>query len=760
MFSKWIKRKAVPKNSGKSKLSEIDKLEYVKVFELELSNMEDSPVYELKHQLSIGSEIGNIVISDPSVSPRHASFILQQEVVSVIDHGSVAGTLINGKKIAPGKYIILEETDVVNVGDLEVRLLVKTESAPVESIPEIPEADEEEAVEDDKVEEAEDEVEEVQEEEKLPPKKAFDAREHLKKTAKNKKVPKVVRSTYSANALVRVFAVLSDLLLAYSLLIIFMPFDDFRNFLEFIPSAIGELLGVEWATLWSILMEDYAFVGEMLNDAYKFFSDTFQFVPLIIMFVVLRAGTTLLLGVSVSEFALGIRSTGNGIWARLGGVLRVLIGIVTGPFLIFDVPAVVSRRTFKEFMTFTCTTLNSKFIAILGIILYVPSLLVLALVSPMLQGLEPPEPILVSERIDQRVKVKIPEEGEAPVEVTTKKEQSKSLHLELEYDSQELTLIPGFKFHGVKAKLNLKNGLVFYQKDLQRSVEFEVLKKFDLRQLLGIGLKGNFFLHDKYPVLYNFVYSNASANPSFKPVMDEKAQLAFANEFIRFTKMAFSLSLDNFSDIMQEETFLLKGLVDYKSSFLSLLEYKDFTQVSFIKIGNTLFLRVSYNQQKPFDLIVPLTKGDTQILKVTWDKNENLGATSSKFYKFNLDKSDWLMESRPFEGETMNALEVFDLFSTNDFKNKLSSGDRAQRLYGYYFETSQAILKRGDPTEIEIWKSKAKALPRLIDAMPSTSLQEGEEDPKLKLLQNFRDLNDALENNNYDYFGVSQSTTI
>src|SRR5690606_26283018 len=103
-----------------------------------------------------------------------------------------------------------------------------------------------------------------------------------------------------------------------------------------------------------------------------------------------------------------------------------------------------------------------------------PILLALALVSPMLQGLEPPEPILVSEKIEQRIKVKIPEEGEASVEVAFKKEQSKSLHLELEYDSEELTLIPEFKFHGVKSKLNLKNGLVFYQKDLQRSVGFEV----------------------------------------------------------------------------------------------------------------------------------------------------------------------------------------------------------------------------------------------------------------------------------------------
>jgi hypothetical protein len=760
VFNKWIKRKEVPKNGGKSKVNELEKLEYVKAFELQLSNMEDSPVYDLKHQLSIGSEIGNIVIADPSVSPRHASFILQEDVVSVIDHGSVAGTFVNGKKIAPGKYIILEETDVINVGDLEVRLLVRTESVPAEKIPEVPEKEKEKEVMPVSEPLKESVVEKVQEIEVKPSKKAFDPRAHLKKHAKNTPSKKVIYSTYSANSLVRVFAVLSDFLLAYSLLVVFMPFDDFRNFMEYIPVVTGEILGVEWSSLWSILMEDYAFVSEMLNDAYQFFSETFQIVPILIMFVLLRASTTLLFGVSISEYALGIRPTGNGVWARLGGVIRVLIGVVTGPFLIFDVPAVVSRKTFKEFITFTCTTLSSKFLAVLGIILYLPLLVALALLSPLIQGFEPPEPIIVSDKIEQRVKVKVPEEGESPAEVTYKKDQSRSLNLELVYDAKEITLIPEYKFQGVKSKLNLKNGLVFYQKDLQRSVEFEVLKKFDLKQLIGIGLKGNLFLHDKYPILYNFVYSNANANPSFKQLMDEKAQLAFANEFIRFTKMAFSLSIDNFSDIMQEETLLIKGLVEFKKSFLSLLEYKDFSQISFIKIGNTLFLRATYNQQKPFDLIIPLIKGESHIFKVTWDKNENISTTSSKFYKFNLDQSDWLLDSKNVEGETMSALEVFDLFSSNDFKSKLLVGERAQRLYGYYYETTQEILRRGDSSEIDLWKSKLEALPKLLDSIPASQAETEEMDPKMKLLQNFRDLVDALENNNLDYFGISQTTTI
>lgn len=749
MLSKWFKRKSVPSNDGNSGPSHIQKHQYIKVFELELSNMEDGPVYELRNQLTIGSEIGNIIIADPSVSPRHATFILQQEVVSVIDHGSVAGTSVNGKKIAPGKYIILEENDVVNVGDLEIKLKAATASVPIESVPDLPE------------EEAEEIPEEKPKSTQRPVvKKQFDAREHLKNTAAKKKVSFSISTTYATNALIRVFAVFSDLVLSYSILVILMPFDEFRNFIDFIPGFLGSLLDVEWKALWAGVMEDYGFIAEMLEDGYQFFSTTFHFGPLLIIFVLNRLVTTLLLGVSFSEFALGVRASGNGIWARVGGVIRVLVGVLTWPFIIFDIGAIVSRRTLKEFITFTNTYLSSKFLAILGIILYVPLVVALAMFSPLLQGFEPPEPIMVNDKVDQRVKVKVAETAGATEEVVPLSDLSQTINLEITYDPSELTLIPSFKFQGVKNKLNLKNSLIFYQRDLQRPVELEVFKKFDLKQLLGIGFKGNLFLYEKYPQIYSFVYSNADPNPTYKISSDLKSQIAFSNEFIQFTKTAFSLSGENALDIMQEETLLIKGLVDYKSSFLSLIEYKDFDQIGFIKLGNINFMKISYNKQKPFDLIIPLIKGDGRIFKVSYDKKENLGAVSSKFYKFNLVKSNWLPESTTAEKETMSALEVFDLFSSENFKSKLTSLDKAQALYAYYYEASGGVLKKADPLEMEIWKSKLENIPKLLEALPGKTLQEGEEDPKVKLLQNFRDILDALQNNNFEYFGITQTTTV
>ncbi len=763
MLGKLFKRKSVPNNDGIKDPLEVEKLQYSKVFELELSNMEDTPVYALKHQLSIGSEIGNIIIADPSVSPRHASFILQQEVVSVIDHGSLTGTMVNGKKIPPSKYIILEESDVVNVGDLELRLKVGVSAAPVEEIPDLPEEDEElpeipeeetseeELAEFEEVEEVEEDEEDEELEKQMPPPKKV-KRQYLA----------TISNQYSANSLIRLVAVVCDLLLSYSLLVILLPFDEFRSFLDFFPAFIGDIFNLDWSALMEQIEQENNFVASMLKDIYVFLSSTFHVGPLFLMFILMRMFSTLILGVSLSEFILGIRASKSPLWARVGGVLRVIVGVFTWPFIIFDIPAVISRRTFKEVITFTNIYVVSKFNAILGTILFLPMLLGFAIVSPLLEGLEPPEPIGINDRIEQRVKINAPvsaTEGESARPVT---DASKALNVKITYDTNELSIIPNFRFQGIKSKLNVKSSLIFYQRDLQRQIEVEILKTFDLRQLLGIGMRGNVPLYEKYPQIYNFVYESLENNPAFKTTNDVASNTAFANEFIEFTKTAFSLSVDNAFEIMQSETFLIRGLVNYKSSFLSLIEYKDFDQINFLKIGNAYFMKIGFKKQKPFDLIIPLIKGEGRIMKISYGKRENSELVASKFYKFNLHRTDWLPEFEFAQKEVMSPLDVFDLFSREDFKAKLLSEQKAQALYAYYFETSAAVLNKADPVELDLWKTKSKLILKLIEALPgaSNTSETEAEGPKEKLLENFNDLLDALENNNTEYFGIQNTTTI
>ena len=766
MLGKLFRRKDLPKNSGERASSSIEELSYSKVFELELSNMEGSPLYPLEHRLTIGSEIGDILIADPSVSPRHASFILQEEIVSVIDHGSIAGTMVNGTKIPSGKYIILEERDVVNVGDLEFRFKVRTEARPAEKIPQIPiEKSYVEQVPDEGLSDEGDIPEFHQTEKNLE--KKFDPKAYLANTKKPKAKKKFqlfskepsADDKQATNSLVRVLAVLTDLIFSYSLLVIFMPYDDVREFFQFIPNLLLDTFEVNWAGMWEAIKADYEFVGVMVEDAINFFSSTFHVGPLLLMFILNRLLFTLLLGVSLSEFMFGVKARGNGVWIRVGGVLRVLVGVITGPFILFDIPAIVSRRTFKELLTFTHTYVSSKFITILGILLFFPMMIALALLSPLIQGFEPPSPIIVNDKIEHRMKVKRSEtttgnEASAPLI----NDQSSYYGMKVTYDPKEFSIFPGFKFSGAQSKLRYQTKLQFYDKELKRSVSIEVFKNFDLKALLGIGIRNNPFLYEKYPEIYNFTYS-AGDSSIFKGKTDLRSQMAFGQEIIQLTKTSFELSLENALDVMQETTPLIKGLVDYKASFLSLLEYKNFDQIGFIKIGNILFLKISFVEQRPFDLIIPLRKTAGQIFKITFDKREAQKDLSSKFYKYHLENSDWIADMMKPDSEVMTSMQALDLLSESDLKEKLSI-DQAQALYAYYFETSARVLSQNDQTELNLWKESANSFTKIIQSLPDSMPAPGEEDPKAKLQYNFRDLMDALENKNFEYFGISQSAQI
>ena len=785
VFKKLFGRKQTPTIDGNSaNSSKVDDVRWVKKIVIQLTNMEGSPTYNLTHQLSVGSEVGNIIIADPSVSPRHCTFILQEDVVSVLDHGSLSGTFINGKKISPGRYIILEENDSIRVGDLEVKIVTKTESIkPGISNEQL--EDEEEIEEEETEEEIEEEEEVVAKEAKVPKVKnarfAFlnkwfkpKPKKTNKEPKKNKAVSFSINSPYATNSLVRLVAVLCDFVLAYGIIIILGPFDEFQSFVSDVPQMLGDLLDLDWKSLWSILNEEYPFLGEMLNDLYSFFSSTFNIGPLVLVFILLRMISTLIFGVSFSEGMLGVRSHGNTIWKRIGGVIRVLIGVVTGPLIIFDIPAVVSRRTFKEFMTFTHTYVVSKFIAILGVLLYVPLVIAFALFAPLIQGLELPEPIAVNDKLDMRVKVVRP--IDASVEVNLTKDYSKFLKLSIEFNGENVSLIPLFKFAGQKKKLTYKPALIIYHKDLQRSVVLDVFKTFDFKQLLSIGIKGDFFLEGKFPQVESFVHSPATLDPAFKVKSDEKVNRKFADEVVSFTKKAFELSAENAPEVMESYTPFLKGLMDYRSAFLNLIEYKEFDQIDFVKLGNAYFLRISYNRQKPFDLIVPLIQGPGRIFKIEFDKKENLGALRNQFYKFSMIHANWFPEGElASESEVLKPLQVLDFLSVFYVKADKISSDKAQALYGYYYEKSAEILKKDDLVEFQLWKTSVDSIFAIMNRMrasmvkPEVSASEipletpAEEivaDPRMKLFQNFQDLKDAIENKNKTYFGLEVSETI
>lgn len=788
MLKNLFGRKKAPTENGNSG-PKLEQGQWVKKFELILANMEDTPSYELTHQLTVGKEVGNIIVDDASISPRHATFTLQEGVVSVIDHGSTNGTSVNGKKIPVGKFIILQESDTISVGDLEIKIETRSEQVTADDLP----PEEIEPVLKTVVipEESGPVAPSIVQKSPPPP------RTPPKKPAQKKKNNFTMKSYQASNALLRVFAVLGDFALAYIVLILFWPFDEFREGINTVPLMISDLTQLDWSVLWTDFKTAYMTPAEILEDITAIVLSYVDLLSLVIVYAGIRLLSTLIFGVSFSQLIFGMRAGMHGIWARIGGVFRVLIGFFTWPFLIFDLPALVSKRTFKEVITHTHLYTSSKVLAFIGSVIYPIFLLGLILIAPLFRGLEIPEPIFINTKIEERVKAEepvatapttepadtpseaeaspegtdpaavdegtvIPEPAVIPPEKLLLTSGSEFLGLSLTYDGNEFTLLPTFKFMGVSSKTKLQSGVAILTKgEMEASAELELLKNFDFKQLLGIAIRGNPLLFNRYPEIYEFVYAPEQGNIAFQAASTPEKDAAFVKEFIDLMKTSFELSSENFIEVMQTKTPLLSGLVDFKASLLALLGEKEFADQTFIKIGDVVFLRLHYLQEGPHDLLIPIRRGEGRLYQVSFmnDPNQNQVMTRNKIYKYALYDAKWSYSKKSHKGEALTPLEVIDAFSLDYPQGKLGL-DKAQSLYGYYYEQSARILENGSSREYQVWNSSLADVLQILQAIGSKPVEEGAEDPKQKLLQNFRDLKDAFEARNKQFFGVSPTVVM
>ena len=94
-------------------------------FAINIPSREDDPIHTIRDILVVGSQEGDLVLDDPSVEGRHCSFIVNDDVISVIDHNSAMGTFIDSERIPSEKMIILLEGDTLKFGDIEAKLVAQ-----------------------------------------------------------------------------------------------------------------------------------------------------------------------------------------------------------------------------------------------------------------------------------------------------------------------------------------------------------------------------------------------------------------------------------------------------------------------------------------------------------------------------------------------------------------------------------------------------------------------------------------------------------
>ena len=232
------------------------------------------------------------------------------------------------------------------------------------------------------------------------------------------------------------------------------------------------------------------------------------FLIIYLLHVHLRFYTTLIFGPSLGQLLSAIKPSGNQLWKRIGGGLRVLVGGLTGPLIIFELNLFSAEKTLKEYITGTTLKLSSPFRFYLSLPL-LPLLLLGALYSELLL-IAPP--FLTANRVE---KASILEKSLENSKMTEGGVVFSSHRFRLEtsstLDDREILLIPGFELHKQHKLLRFRPSLHFYHRDLIESARFSFVADFSLRKYLFFLSQGDPLFSFHYPELSTLLKNRPSA---------------------------------------------------------------------------------------------------------------------------------------------------------------------------------------------------------------------------------------------------------
>lgn len=384
--------------------------EKIKVYTIELHHPDyGKQLIHVDHEASIGSARNNTAYFDEfELEAKHCVFRSHRGVLTLFQIAEGGTTRIGRQELESGRMYILEEGDKVTMGTLKSYVRAKEEDFVEEE-----EEEQEEATEQTPLpnfDDNSDDIEDEDEQERGPSlfarlfsffkrkKKIAEDEEEQEEITILKSLPKSapkhkeddtaeiiikkplseVRFSDPPGFVARLFALICELVIAYGIV---------SNFaLIFENEDLAEQL---YTDLLPFVQKGIAIAAPYLGE-YASYLNVFTSFFVISVFAVwftLNLLSNILRSANFGLGMMGVRTMGNPLTARIKAVIRFIISLVTTPVLIFDLPALVKKRTLKEILTGSNLQSPSNTGKIFGAIFVLPLIVIIALSLPIL--LEP-----------------------------------------------------------------------------------------------------------------------------------------------------------------------------------------------------------------------------------------------------------------------------------------------------------------------------------------------------------------------------------
>lgn len=485
----------------------------------------------------------------------------------------------------------------------------------------------------------------------------------------------------------RLSALILDYCLGYTLFYYLYSFDQFKLIISRLQGPFESLL--------------FFLQGEQLHYG----------ITILVVYVLshfIRFYFTMVFGVSLGGFLMGISGDGPWFWKRIGGGGRVVFETLTSPLLLLDLPLLGGNTTIKERLSFTRLVEKPTVWASKGRYLFLPIFLFFAFVAPLLQNLTLIDGLVVSFSTEKKEKI-----GQNTNFDSFKYHPSNRFKLNsfTSLKNQRFVLLPSFQITKKNNKQRINPFLIVYDTKNGSAGEFRITGKVDLLDILERARKGNPLFKARYKEL-NQLLSEDRKIYDKKPYRQEYGKKFLISPLVTeeiesLVQSSFELSFTRLPSHVLDNGPFIRGYVDLRNALLTIPTKGQIPEVDILKMGSTQFLRFKQifdnppEGQKAYqETLLPLATNNALIYTFNWGKGMQDALSRKEFRESFFGVVDWYFDysnvfTFPESIEDMKPLHILDFFTKNDLSKK-QRDQIEEYIYHYYFKLGRDSLQRND----------------------------------------------------------------
>ena len=443
----------------------------------------------------------------------------------------------------------------------------------------------------------------------------------------------------------------------------------------------------------------------------------------------LRILGTLFFGVSGGTWLLGGQSRSNFLWARMGGMIRELLGGLSALLLLGDLPLFWGRKSFKELVSFTKVQARPRVGGwiVINQVLFFPLAVVLALFSPMLENLT----------FIDGVKVAIRTQKAPRLTNSSDFSQYQNFHSHVfrfttfsDLAQGRFRLLPLFLPAEVKGekKSQWSPALIIYDRQNQHAGILTVAGESNLLAILQKSPLGNPLFAYRYPNLQQLVAKDPQSLLLVDEMQGGPAGLLLNQEEKQELKdyLWSAMELNPFSlweHLLQHGPFV-RGHILVRNRILNLVDRRYPVQVSLEKIGGSDFLQIFQieENQSLLQTLISLEFPLSPIFRLRWQSVESKTSAEDFFTVF-WAKTQWYLNSRHVVANTatntdFSGVKMLDFFlpSNSPYEGKEAAMEKS--ILSWFQQQVNEVMASDDPTWQQQWHRSLSSLLEVIKDAP------------------------------------------